>query len=93
MPLAINQKAVFTIVSDGEDIEGVISEKRLGDNDEPCLVKIVFPKADRAECLAALDVMNINHLSIYPSLRGAARFCNIGLETADYARFPGQGPE
>lgn len=93
-PRLINQRGLFTITKDGKDIEMLV-EDAFKDENEPVLVKIKICNKDgnREEFLRGLDSMNINHMTVYPDIYGAARFCNIGIEFDDYARFHGQGLE
>jgi hypothetical protein len=44
------------------------------------LLRIELPDADRATCLRSLDLMNINHLSLFPDLTGASRATNLKTE-------------
>lgn len=75
------------------DIEGVIKNNECaGCNNVPWLIKIRITdsKENREEFLRRLNAMNINHMSLFPEIEGAAEFCNIGLEFDEYARFHGQ---
>jgi len=48
------------------------------------LEKIEFPDSIKDEALAALDMMNINHLSLFPDLDGAAMHSNYLLDSKNY---------
>jgi hypothetical protein len=52
----------------------------------PILTKITIPNAGRAECLKLLNKMNINRMSLFADLDGAARYINslweLDFETA-----------
>ncbi|MGD9109462.1 MAG: FRG domain-containing protein [Phycisphaerales bacterium] len=89
----INQRGLFTIAAYGEDIEEIIKEVFPDKEDGPWLVKIKLPQELREVFLRQLNLMNINHMSLFPNLEGSSRFCEIGLELEDYALFPGQDPE
>ncbi|MGB2863891.1 MAG: FRG domain-containing protein [Sedimentisphaerales bacterium] len=86
-PRLINQRGLFTLAKNGEDIETTIQNNwKEGD---PWLIKIHIPNAPREDFLHALNLMNINGASLFPDINGAARFCNVGLEISDYSTFPG----
>lgn len=97
-PRLINQRGLFTITKNGEDILTLV-EHKWGEADEkaretPWLIKIGIENSyeNRENFLRGLNTMGINHMSIFPEIYGAAKFANIGLEFDDYARFHGQGP-
>ena len=48
------------------------------------LMKILVPNSDREDCLKMLNRMNINHLTLFPDLSGAAQFANIHLDVLNY---------
>lgn len=97
-PRLINQRGLFTITKHGEDIISLV-ERKWGQakraEQTPWLIKIEIRNdyENREAFLRGLNSMNINHMSIYPDIHGAAKFSNIGIEFDDYARFHGQGPE
>lgn len=95
-PRLINQRGLFTITKNGEDIEEIV-KKNWKERTEPWIVKILIPnnnnnRENRVEFLRALNLMNINHMTLFPEIYGAAKFCNIGIEDGldDYAVFHGQ---
>jgi hypothetical protein len=47
---------------------------------QPVLLKIDLPNDKRSEVLLSLDAANINYLSLFPDLEGAARFSNVKIE-------------
>jgi hypothetical protein len=101
-PRLINQRGLFTITKDGEaikkanindiDIEGIVKNNRCVGCNGPWLIKfkIIDSKENREEFLRRLNAMNINHISLFPEIKGAAEFSNVGLEFDEYARFHGQ---
>lgn len=50
------------------------------DSESEMLLRIEIPESDRAQCLRALNRMNINHLSLFPDLTGASRATNVRTE-------------
>lgn len=100
-PRLISQRGLFTIIKDGKDIETVLckyeyghKERDIPEGNNPWLIKIKIKDIPdtRRSFLHGLTAMNINHMSLFPEIQGAAKFCNLGIELDDYARFRGQGP-
>jgi len=100
-PRLINQRGLFTKTKDGKDIETVLckyeyghKERDIPEGNNPWLIKIKIKDIPdtRRSFLHGLTAMNINHMSLFPEIQGAAKFCNLGIELDDYARFRGQGP-
>ena len=102
-PRLINQRGLFTIINDvGKKIqkvdmneiaiESIVKKTKCSGCNNPWLIKIKFPKTKkiREDFLWRLNAMNINQISLFPEIEGAAEFCNIGLEIREYARFHGQ---
>ena len=87
----INQRGLFTISNTGENIEKIV-ETNWNKDKEPWLIKITINNDQRKEFLKSLNLMNINHISLFPEIYGAAKFCNIGLEEGleEYSVFHGQ---
>lgn len=79
----VNQGGLFTRSPIGEDLEAWINRNHTGDSGYT-LMKISIPDKDRAMSLKMLNRMNINHLSLFPDLYGASKFCNIYGEIDKY---------
>ncbi len=97
----INQRGLFTIRKDGKDIETVLckykdghKERDMPEGNNPWLIKIKIKDIPdtRRSFLHGLTAMNIDHMSLFPEIQGAAKFCNLGIKLDEYARFRGQGP-
>jgi hypothetical protein len=77
------QAGVFTKALKGQDVKERVqkcyNERR--HRARIILVEIFIPNSDREECLRHLNGMNINHASLFPDIYGAAKFCNLKLET------------
>lgn len=101
-PRLINQRGLFTITKNGKainkasmddiDIESIVKNNSCSGCNGPWLIKLKIKdsKENREEFLRRLNAMNIDHISLFPEIKGAAEFSNIGLEFDEYARFHGQ---
>jgi hypothetical protein len=76
------QAGIFVQMPEKIDLESCI-EQHFADQTEATnahaqavLKKIVVPNSDRRECLKMLNKMNINRLTLFPDLDGAARYIN-----------------
>lgn len=79
----VNQGGLFSKTPPRKTIEDWIRENFL--NESNCiLLKILIPDEDRSECLKTLNRMNINHLTLFPDLYGASKFCNLYGEVEQY---------
>ena len=45
---------------------------------------LTFPESDREMALRSLNLMNINHLTLFPDAHGASKFCNFCLRIPHY---------
>ncbi len=79
----VSQGGLFTRSPDGQDIETWVREKFKGDTYSR-LVKLLIPNSERSVCLRSLNRMNINHLTLFPDLYGASKFCNLDLFIEKY---------
>lgn len=76
-PRLLNQRGVFTYQTSIEPIERIIKSSPVPP--KQVLLKIVIPKEIRHKVLTFLNNMNINHLSLFPDLEGASKYCNEKL--------------
>jgi len=79
----VNQGGLFTRAPNGKYLDAWVQENS-EDESGYTLIKIILPNADRAECLKMLNRMNINHLTLFPDLYGASKFCNLFGEIEKY---------
>lgn len=79
----VNQSGLFSISNTKLDIESWVREHFVGNSTRVVLMKLLIPSIDREEGLQVLNQMNINHLSLFPDLYGAAKFCNL-KQTIDW---------
>jgi len=80
-PRLINQSGVFLRMPEKCDLESYVKThfKRecsadMGEAARCILEKIVIPNAERRACLRYLNKMNINRMTLFPDLDGAARY-------------------
>ncbi len=83
-PRLIAQGGLFTRAPTGEDIETWVQREFKKESGRYILRKIMIPNKDRLQFLLSLNRMNINHLTLFPDLDGASRFCNLSLRIKDY---------
>ena len=80
----VNQGGLFTRAPDSTTVESWITTHFSGNTSHYNLVKITLPNAERQKCLRSLNRMNINHLTLFPDLYGASKFCNLNLSVSNY---------
>jgi hypothetical protein len=78
----ISQRGLFTKMSRWQPLEDWVAEYfseppggKHCDN-ERILLKVEIPESEREIALQHLDAANINHLTLFPDLEGAARYSN-----------------
>jgi len=76
----VAQAGLFTRAPRGTTVEEWV-QNTFEPTSEVVLVQIKLPDVDRSECLKALDLMNINQLTLFPDLYGASQHCNAALES------------
>jgi hypothetical protein len=74
------QAALFTRVPLGETVTTWVRSE-YSRSAVAVLYRIQIPDAGRPQCLAALNRMNINRLSLFPDIAGACAYCNMQLDT------------
>lgn len=80
----VNQSGLFTRAPDGVNLDDWIKMNFNGDVEDYTLMKLLIPNADRIDCLRTLNRMNINHLTLFPDLYGASKYCNLYGEIDKY---------
>lgn len=73
----ISQEALFAKLPENTDLERYIREHFSGE-EHPFAIfyKIKIPSKDRDDCLVALNKMNINYMTLFPDVYGAAMHVN-----------------
>ena len=95
VPVLIGFDAVEIISPQVDDNSRLINQsglftKKLGWNRNietyAVMIKIIIGEnvGERDEFLRFLNRMNINHLTLFPDLDGAAKYCNMRFEIKDY---------
>jgi hypothetical protein len=79
----VSQSGLFTRSPQGATLETWIQKNFVGESSY-ILMKMLVPNQDREECLRILNRMNINHLTLFPDLYGASKFCNLFGEIEKY---------
>jgi hypothetical protein len=79
----LSQRGLFTISPVRATIDDWVVENFKNPTSD-ILIKILVPNGDREDCLKMLNRMNINHLTLFPDLIGAAQFTNIHLDVLNY---------
>ena len=79
----VNQGGLFTRAPDNKDLK-TWTQENFVEETKYVLMKILIPNKDREECLKTLNRMNINHLTLFPDLYGASKFCNLHSEIETY---------
>lgn len=74
----VSQNGLFLDVPVGSSADELVSSSK--DQEYVTMYKFEFPDNIRADMLAALNNMNINHASLFPDLIGSSMFSNFQLE-------------
>lgn len=80
----VAQGGLFTRTPVQVTVDKWIATNFAGETNRAPLFKISIPAKDRPACLRTLNRMNINHLSLFPDLYGAASHCNAALQIVRY---------
>jgi hypothetical protein len=80
----VSQAGLFTRAPFGQTVDGWVRDHFSGKTRGAALIKISIPELGRTECLRTLNKMNINHLSLFPDVYGAAQHCNTALRIDKY---------
>ena len=84
-PNLVSQQGLFTIFHFVNlNLESWIKIVFSGEQDHPVLVKYFLPNHDRNPFLIFLNRMNINHITLFPDLMGASKYCNQSLKIREY---------
>ena len=80
----VNQGGLFSRFPADTDVQSWVQTNFKDNRKSYTLIKISIPNEDREDCLKSLNRMNINHLTLFPDLYGASKFCNLFGEIERY---------
>ncbi len=80
----VSQRGLFVRVPDRLNLEDWVKSSFPGESNKYILIRIRVPNKAREKVLIALNLMNINHLSLFPDLFGASKYCNAALHIRNY---------
>ena len=72
----ISQTALSIRMPRRTNLEGYIAKRFADKTHDATFIAIKIPKADRDGCLVALNKMNINYMTLFPDIDGAAKHVN-----------------
>jgi len=82
-PRLVSQQGLFLRLPIGRKLDDLV-KKTAAPQTGRILIKISFPDSIKDDCLASLNNMNINALTLFPDLIGSAMQSNYAFETAPY---------
>lgn len=80
----VNQGGLFSSGPSNGSLEKWLKETHNNPQEGYILIKILIPNDEREQCLKALNRMNINHLTLFPDISGASKYCNLFSEIESY---------
>lgn len=83
-PRMLNQAGLFTQAPYLCDIEKWVRSQYENVENAGILAKFLIPSCEKDHALKVLKNMNIHHLSLFPDLTGASKFCNLKLGLENY---------
>ena len=72
----ISQAGLLIRIPRQQDVEAYVRESFAGQIHETTFTRIKIPNKDRTPCLVALNKMNINRMTLFPDIDGAAQYVN-----------------
>lgn len=85
-PRLVCQSGLFSVTPTLWSVELMAESEFEDEPDRRVLTRLFIPDKIRAEVLYGLDQMNINYLSLFPDLDGAAKHCNLKHDIAHVIR-------
>lgn len=72
----VHQGGLFLKMPRHTDLESHVRERFAGESRQAILIKVSVPGSGRHEALVTLNKMNINRMTLFPDIDGAARYVN-----------------
>ena len=73
---AISQAGLLVQMPRKTNLESYVTKHFDGESHDATFIKIKIPNEDRDDCLVALNKMNINYMTLFPDIGGAAQHVN-----------------
>ncbi|HHK6028332.1 MULTISPECIES: FRG domain-containing protein [Neisseria] len=80
----LSQSGIFTKQPLNFNVREWVENELKGEEKRPSMFKINIPDCEREKILKGLFMMNISHLTIYPDLIGASKYCLSQLEMLNH---------
>ena len=87
----LNQRGLFVRSPEMMCISEWVKQFQVSGN--IALAKVLIPASEKIRALNSLDKMNINHLTLFPDLTGAAEYANFKLNESFKYKFPPITPQ
>jgi hypothetical protein len=72
----VHQGGLFLKMPRHTDLESYIRQRFRGEGERAILIKVCIPNVDRHGCLVMLNKMNVNRMTLFPDIDGAAHYVN-----------------
>ena len=78
----VSQRGLFLSIPPTQSLEKLVGD--ITGEDFVVMYKFTFPDSIRSDALAALDLRNINHASLFPDIQGSALHTNYEYDIEDH---------
>jgi len=72
----VSQSGVLIRIPRQTDVETYTAKRLQNSSLQAAFIKVKIPNIDRDDCLVALNKMNVNHMTLFPDIDGAAKHVN-----------------
>jgi hypothetical protein len=80
----LSQRGLLTDAGEAACIEDVIQRTYADRPKGRGLMKCLIPVKDRELALKSLNLMNINHITLFPDVEGSSQYANLKLQIPSY---------